>query len=333
MKAAVLTKINAPLEIKDIALPTFARFGHVKVEILCTGICGAQLQEINGQKGDPKHLPHLLGHEGCGIVCEVGHSVRTVKEGDKVVLHWRKGTGIEALPATYDQGQIKGGPITTFSKFAVVSENRITKIPDDVPDNLGALFGCALSTALATIENVAKVRFGERVLVVGCGGVGLSMILAAKLAHANPVVGYDIVNKASRVQALGGEFIGPADHVSKDLEFDAIINTIGHSFGTDWLAPSGRYIFVGQPLATETMSLRNIFKGEGQQVIATQGGNFNPTLDIPRYVNLWRSGALGNYKYLISHKLCLEHINEGLDIMRAGNAARVMLYPSWTPSN
>jgi S-(hydroxymethyl)glutathione dehydrogenase/alcohol dehydrogenase len=328
MKAAVLTKINAPLEIQNVVTNALD-FGQVFVKILCTGICGAQLQEINGQKGNPAHLPHLLGHEGCGEVMGMGPGVRSVKEGDKVVLHWRKSNGIDAKPATYSHHctKINAGPVTTFSEYAVVSENRVTPIPRDVPDDLAALFGCALSTALATVENVAKVRFGERVLVVGCGGVGLAMILAAKLAHAHPVIGYDISKKGNLVRALGGEFIQPADHHERDLAFDVIINTIGRSAGTDWLAPSGRYIFIGQPRPEEMISIRHLFDGEGQTIQATQGGGFNPTLDIPRYVKLWRSGALSNYRNLISHAIKLDEINFWIQQMREGKTARVMIYP------
>ncbi len=326
MKAAVLTKINAPLEIKDVELPFSLGYGQVCVKVLCTGICGAQLQEIDGLKGDPKHLPHLLGHEGCGIVAGVEPSVRLVKPGDKVVMHWRKGAGCEAKPAVYSHGAFKSGPIATFAKLAVVSENRVTAIPKDVPNDLGALLGCALSTALATIENV--VRFGERVLVIGCGGVGLATILAAKLAHANPIIGYDISkHKEGLVHALGGCFIQPRDHQERDLAFDVIINTIGHSVGTEWLAPSGRYIFIGQPKPEEMISIRHLFDGEGQTIQATQGGGFNPTKDIPRYVNLWRSGALDNYTKLISHVFELDAINNGIQLMRDGKTARVMIEP------
>lgn len=326
MKAAVLTKINEPLVLEELQRPYNLSYGQVLVEVLCTGICGAQLQEIDGRKGDPKHLPHLLGHEGCGMVRDAGPGVRIVSPGDKVVLHWRKGTGIDADPASYEQGTIKSGPITTFSKWAVISENRLTKIPSDMPDELGALFGCALSTALAVVENVAKIRFGEKILIVGCGGVGLSLMLAAKLAHAYPIYGIDInyEHKRKWITDLGGIILSAADATTK---FDVIIDTVGDAQWFSSLGPSGRYILVGQPRNKLTIDERFWFTGEGQTLTATQGGNFNPTLDIPRYVNLWRSGALANYKSLISHQLCLDHINEGIALMREGKAARVMIFP------
>ena len=95
MKAAILEQINAPLTIREVQ-PTPLKVGQVYVKVLTSGLCGAQLHEIRGHKGNAKFLPHLMGHEGCGIVKEVGPGVTTVEEGDKVVMHWRPGSGIES---------------------------------------------------------------------------------------------------------------------------------------------------------------------------------------------------------------------------------------------
>src|SRR3989344_1211684 len=95
MRAAILEKISAPLVIGDVEL-TDLLFGQVLVKVLVSGICGAQLQEIAGNKGNAKFVPHLLGHEGAGIVEKIGVGVTRVKPGDKVVMHWRKGDGIES---------------------------------------------------------------------------------------------------------------------------------------------------------------------------------------------------------------------------------------------
>ena len=95
MKAAILEQINTPLTIREVQ-PTPLKVGQVYVKVLTSGLCGAQLHEIRGHKGNAKFLPHLMGHEGCGIVKEVGPGVTTVQEGDKVVMHWRPGSGIES---------------------------------------------------------------------------------------------------------------------------------------------------------------------------------------------------------------------------------------------
>jgi S-(hydroxymethyl)glutathione dehydrogenase/alcohol dehydrogenase len=101
MKAAILTALNAPLVIAEIALPETLAVGQVLVKVHFSGICGSQIGEIDGAKGEDKFLPHLLGHEASGTVLAIGLGVRHVKPGDKVVMHWRKGLGIEAAPPAY----------------------------------------------------------------------------------------------------------------------------------------------------------------------------------------------------------------------------------------
>jgi threonine dehydrogenase-like Zn-dependent dehydrogenase len=122
VKAAVLEKINAPLTVADVELGELS-LGQVLVRILVSGICGAQLQEIAGNKNNAKFVPHLLGHEGCGIVEDVGAGVTKVKKGDKVVMHWRKGDGIEAdFPTYVFKGKtMRSGKVTTFSEYSIVS--------------------------------------------------------------------------------------------------------------------------------------------------------------------------------------------------------------------
>ena len=150
MKAAVLEEINAPLTIADVELGSLS-FGQVLVKILVSGICGSQIQEIAGNKGNAKYVPHMLGHEGCGIVQEVGVGVTKVKPGDKVVLHWRKGDGIESDFPTYQfKGKtMRSGKVTTFSEYSIVSENRMTPVPADTPNDFCAMLGCGFSTALS----------------------------------------------------------------------------------------------------------------------------------------------------------------------------------------
>lgn len=336
MRAAILKQINTPLEVVDTEIPVICE-GQVLVRISCAGICGAQLQEIAGEKGDPKHLPHLLGHEGCGVVEQVGHGVRNVAVGNKVVIHWRKGDGMEATPPVY-QAEIRGavmpqtiksGPVTCFSEFAIVSENRVTKIPDEVPDELAALFGCCLSTALATIENEANLKLGERILIIGCGGLGLALILAAKLRHPGYIAAVDVHqfkrDLALQIGADSFDLVTP-DYLAED--FDVIIDTTGTAPCVEFLAPSGRYILVGQPKKNGCAAMHPTacwFEGDGKTIKATQGGGFQPARDIPRYVNLWRSGALWNYEKLITHRVTIHQINQGLDFVREGKAGRVMI--------
>ena len=182
--AAILVELEKPLVLEEVEIPKLT-FGQVLVKVLCSGICGSQLGEIEGVKGDDKYLPHLLGHEGHGEVLECGKGVRSVKPGDKVVLHWRKGIGIDSETPKYlskNLGLINAGWVTTFNEYAVISENRLTVIPSHVKPDHAALMGCAVTTALGTLTNDGKSKIGESIAIFGCGGVGLSLIQFAKIS-------------------------------------------------------------------------------------------------------------------------------------------------------
>ena len=166
-KAAVLCELKKPLEILEIEPLKPLQPGQVLVKIFYSGICGSQLGEIDGKKGHDKYLPHLLGHEGSGEVVEIGPGVRFVRPGDRVVLHWKKGSGIEAETAKFACGEkiINSGWVTTFSEYTVVSENRVTPIPADFDLRLAPLFGCAVTTGFGAVVNDAKLKIGESAVV------------------------------------------------------------------------------------------------------------------------------------------------------------------------
>jgi S-(hydroxymethyl)glutathione dehydrogenase/alcohol dehydrogenase len=341
MKAAILTAHNAPLELQEIQWESLC-YGQVLVKILSTGICGAQLSEIRGDKNPEAPLPRLLGHEAAVKVIECGPGVKTVKAGDKCVAHWRKGNGIEsehprvngkcvspASTAFFTYGTT--GLITTFATHSVISENRLTAVPSDTPDELCALLGCGLSTALGVMENEANLRIGESVLIIGCGGLGLNLILAAKIRGAGQIIVCDInKSKMSIAHSFGASF-SCSETPIYGCRFDVIIDTSGNpsaiSHGLSILAPSGRFIMVGQPKFGESISIpsaRNMFNGIGKTIMATQGGRFSPSQDIPRYISAVRAGRL-NLDGLVTHRLPLEKINDGLDLVRQGHAGRVMI--------
>lgn len=333
MKAVILKEVNKPVVVEEVEL-TPLQYGQVLVKNLVSGLCGAQLQEIAGLKGNANFLPHLLGHEGCGIVQEVGAGVATVKVGDKVVMHWRKGEGIEApFPSyQYDNKTISSGKVTTLSEYSIVSENRLTTVPQDTPEELCALLGCGLTTALGTITNEAEIKLGESVLVIGAGGVGLNLIQGAKLVSAHPIVAMDVVEEKREI-CLG---VGATHFINSTTEetnqkFDVIIDTTGIpeviAKATTYLSGTGRLILVGQPKPGQDITIPNggkMFDGIGKTIKATQGGKTNPTEDIPRYVKLHQAGLL-DIKKIITHRFELEDINQALDLLRSGKAGRIMI--------
>lgn len=332
MKAALLTAVNQPLLLTGIARKRLQP-GQVFVRVLVSGICGAQLQEIRGEKGT--HFPRLMGHEGCGIVDEVGPGVTKLKEGQKVIMHWRKGSGAECAPPAYTCSGVDftGGQVTTFSEGSVCSENRLTAVPHETPNELCALLGCGLSTALGVMENEAKLKMGESVLIVGCGGVGLNLIRVAKMLGASRVVGRDtgeFQEKFTAAKNCGAHDLECIHGGAVTEQFDVVVDTTGNCTaiqqGFDRLLPSGRMILVGQPPIGASIHLagRPFFDGEGKRIIATQGGGFMPDRDIPRYIKMWKSGHL-KIDGIVTNRYPFERINEAIEHVKSGNAGRVML--------
>ena len=340
MQAALLTAHNAPLVLADIAPAGPLEFGQVLVRVLVSGLCGAQLQEIRGEKGGP--LPHLMGHEGCGIVEEVGPAVTRVKPGDKVVMHWRKAAGLESpipryrlsdsstsnfpLPLAPDRS-FTSGRVTTLATHSICSENRLTPVPADTDPALCALLGCSLSTALATVES--EVRWGQSVLVLGVGGLGLALLAALHLAVPTRLCACDTnERKRSPARCAGADFVNLTDEALTG-DFDLILDTTGAPAAMEnalaHLAPSGRYVMIGQPAPTKPVCIsnaRHLFDGEGKTIKATQGGGFRPDLDLPRYLTAVESLYL---ERLVTHRLPLAKINTALDLVRQGEAGRILI--------
>ena len=195
MKTAAASRVEQrqPLLMDEVELPALG-YGQVLVQVKVSRICGSQLGEIEGVKGPDKHLPHLLGHEGGGIVVETGPEVSHVKSGDRVVLHWRPGAGIQAAPTKYRLGtqSIHAGSITTFQPLTVVSENRLTVIPAEVDFEIAALLADTITTGFGAVTRNARVEIGESVVVIGVGGIGLGTVLGAHLAGAHPLIAVDV---------------------------------------------------------------------------------------------------------------------------------------------
>src|SRR3990167_7534111 len=342
--AAALEEQQRPLVLRQLEIPEYLSVGQVLVLVMSSGICGAQLNEIAGTKGPDKYLPHTLGHEGHGIVVATGPGVKHVKPRDSVVIHWRKGVGIESEPPKYWCPELReyigGGWNTTFQEYSVVSENRLTKIPDDVPSEIAALFGCAVTTGLGIVANEAQVKMGQSVVVFGCGGVGLSVLQGCLLASAYPVIGVDISEtKLKQALVMGATHVilnDTPDGFNKIRHIlpegaDFVIDRTGSprvmEAAFDIAARDGKVIFVAQLHHQCRVSLQTLPMQMGRTVLGSDGGGTCPSTDIPRYVRLLKAGRL-NLQQLITHRYPLCHINKALDIVRTGACNRCIIYAS-----
>lgn len=343
MRAAVLTELRAPLQVVELTLPETLAVGQVLVKVHFSGVCGSQLGEIDGAKGEDKYLPHLLGHEASGTVLAVGAGVRQVKVGDKVVMHWRKGAGIEAETPlfTWDGRKVNAGWITTFNEYAIVSENRVTTIPPDSDLEVAALFGCAVTTGFGIVENNAKLRIGESIVVFGAGGIGLNIIQAAAMVSAYPIVAVDLHDaKLALAKRLGATHVFNSTGADADANHtalsqllagencaagvDVFIDNTGQpaiiEMGYRMTKPQGRVILVGVPRKGQDVTLHSLPLHFGKVLTGSHGGEAIPHVDIPRYQNMSRAGRL-MLRPLITDFFPLEEINMAIAAMRSGKVS------------
>ena len=331
MKAVILTSINSPLEVREITFGEL-KIGQVLIRNLTSGLCGAQLQEISGNKGNAGLVPHLLGHEGCGVVEAIGEGVTKVQPGDKVILHWRKGSGLESDFPSYTQQEqkISGGKVTTLSEFSIVSENRITKIPSNTDPEIAAMLGCSLSTALGVVENEIDFKLGQSVLVVGMGGVGQNLVVALRFIGCHSPHVFD----KSDGKELHASKLGASRFTSNmkklDAQYDLILDTTGNAEIFDWatlkLSSSGKLVLIGQPDPSLPLTIKSpysLFSGEGKTIKTTQGGQFNPDSDIPRYIKFLEEVGF-NASQVVTNRYRLEDINEAVGALRTGLTGKII---------
>lgn len=341
IKAAVLVANHAPLELAELDLPAELSFGQVLVKIHYSGICGAQINEIDGAKGPDKFLPHLLGHEGSGTVVAVGRGVTRVKPDDRVVLHWRQAAGVQSETPSYSWNgrKVNAGWVTTFNNYAVVSENRVTPVSANLDLRIAPLFGCAVTTAMGVVNNDAQVKIGQSVVVFGVGGVGLNIAQAAALVSAWPIVAIDLVpgklEMAKRFGAThcihavpGTDMAAEVRKIVGNAGADVVIDTTGSARvieqAYDLTHADGKTILVGVPKKGDNISIYSLPLHFEKILKGSHGGDAEPHKDIPRYVRLLGSGKL-TLDGLVTHEFPLQRINEAIQLVRSGEAGRVIV--------
>lgn len=340
MKAAVLVAPGDPLWVTGgIEVPPPGR-GQVLVRIAYTGLCHSQLMEASGLRGPDPWLPHLLGHEATGRVEATGAGVTKMKPGDAVILSWIRGLGLEAAGARYRRGDliINSGAVTTFSEYAVVSENRCTPLPHKLPMSIGSLLGCAVMTGAGAVLNVMRPAAGSTIAVFGLGGIGMSALMAAAYCQPAVLVAVDVVGaKLSQAGKLGATHTVNAvseDPVaairkicggSADFALDASgkTNVIEQAFAS--VRPHGGLcVFASHPAAGEVIKLDPFDLICGRQIRGTWGGDCKPDRDIPLLADLYMKKELP-LDELISVEYPLDEINCAMEDLRSGRVTRALI--------
>ncbi len=365
-RAAVAFEAKKPLEIVELDLEG-PRAGEVLVEIMATGICHTDAYTLDGFDSEGL-FPSILGHEGCGIVREVGPGVTSVAPDDHVIPLYtpecrqcksclsQKTNLCTAIRATQGKGLMPDGTsrfsykgqtiyhymgCSTFSNFTVLPEIAVAKIRPDAPFDTSCYVGCGVTTGVGAVVNTAKVEPGATVIVFGLGGIGLNVIQGAKFAGAARIIGVDI--NPDR-EAWGRQF-GMTDFVNPknvgdivqhliamtdgggDYTFDCTGNTVVMRQALEaahrgW----GESIVIGVAESGKEIATRPFQLVTGRVWKGTAFGGARGRTDVPKIVD-WYMNGLIQIDPMITHRLSLEEINKGFDLMHAGESIRsVVVY-------
>ena len=361
-KAAVAWKAGAPLTIEEVDLAG-PRDGEVLVEIKATGICHTDYYTLSG--ADPEGLfPAILGHEGAGIVVDVGPGVTTLKKGDHVIPLYTpecrqceyclsgKTNLCQAIRTTQGQGVMPDGSsrfsvggkkvfhymgTSTFANYTVVPEIALAKIREDAPFDKVCYIGCGVTTGIGAVINTAKVEPGANVVVFGLGGIGLNVIQGARLAGANMIVGVDLNPSRKPLAEKFGmtHFVNPKEvegdlvpylvNLTKggaDSSFECIGNVDVMRQALECCHKGwGVSVIIGVAGAGQEIKTRPFQLVTGRVWKGTAFGGAKGRRDVPKIVDWYMDGKI-NIDDLITHKLKLEDINQGFELMHAGKSIR-----------
>jgi S-(hydroxymethyl)glutathione dehydrogenase/alcohol dehydrogenase len=363
VRAAVLRQAGAPLEVEEIELEAPGP-RDVRVRIAASGVCHSDLSVQNGSI--PFMFPTVLGHEGAGVVEEVGAAVTRVAPGDHVVLTWmppcracfwclagqpmlcERGLA-ESLGGAY--GTVGGVPLVrglgtaTFAEQTLVPEGEVIPIDPAVPLDLAALVGCALSTGVGAVWRTARVAPGSTVAVVGCGGVGLSVIQGARLAGASAIVAVDTVaSKLKTAEAMGATAVVDASAGDPVAAVRDLTNGRGADYGFEVVGRAGTIrdtfamtrrggttvlVGAGSPAEQVSFNAMELFV-DAKALIGCVYGSTDPDRDFPALVDLVRTGAI-DAAGMVTRRIGLDEVNDAFRAMEAGEVARsVIVFPPST---
>ncbi|WP_372674464.1 S-(hydroxymethyl)glutathione dehydrogenase/class III alcohol dehydrogenase [Aquicoccus sp.] len=370
-RAAVALEAGKPLEIMEVNLEG-PKAGEVLVEIKATGIC--HTDEFTRSGADPEGLfPSILGHEGAGVVMEVGEGVTTLKPGDHVIPLYTpecrecyscrsgKTNLCTAIRGTQGQGlmpdgttrfsMLDGTPIyhymgcSTFSNHTVLPEIALAKVREDAPFDTICYIGCGVTTGIGAVINTAEVEIGSTAAVFGLGGIGLNVIQGLRMAGADMIIGVDLNDAKEEMARKFGmtHFINPdkVDNTVQEIvkltqRGDDAIGGVDYSFDAtgnvqvmrDALECSHRgwgvSVIIGVAPAGAEISTRPFQLVTGRVWKGTAFGGAKGRSDVPRFVDWYMNGKI-EIDPMITHKLTLDQINKGFDLMHEGKSIRAVV--------
>jgi S-(hydroxymethyl)glutathione dehydrogenase/alcohol dehydrogenase len=358
-RAAVHRAGRRDLELTSVEVADPAP-GTVLVRMGASGVCGSDRHVLDGDWTLPS--PTVMGHEGAGTVEAVGEGVTDVTVGDSVILSWfypcRRCTACVSgrsyvctgsrseeclLPDGSTPLSLDGErafpylSVGSMSEYAVVPEAGAIRIPREVPFDVASLIGCSVATGFGAVVNDAGVEAGTSAVVVGTGGVGLSIIMALQLVGANPIIAVDLSGeKLVTAKAFGATHtLTPSDGLAEEIRrltgggaayaFEAIGRVPTIESLPSLIAAGGKAVIVGLPPEDSPVSIDALALAEGgKSLIGSNYGSTVPGRDFPRLAQLYLAGRLPVDR-LISHRITLDEVNEAFEAMRRGERARSVI--------
>lgn len=363
-RAAVLHQSGTPLTVECVSAPAPSP-GDVVVRIRAASLCHTDLEVIDGSLRYP--LPMILGHEASGVVEEIGSAVGNVRVGDHVVLSWNPHCGHcfhcdrdqpilcetylgEGPKGVHFDGQSKatmmpsGQPLAhlmflgAFAEYCVLPARQAIVVPKDIPFDRSCLIGCGVMTGVGAALNVADIRHGDTVLVIGCGAVGLAAIQGAAMAGAGHIIAVDLNDDklalAARLGATQAVNAGTQDpveiakSVTQGRGADVVLESAGHPIAfrqtTEAVRPGGQVIWLGKIDVSKDVSFRwGSLMGEKRLRRSSYGGA-RPRRDFPMLAQAYLDGRL-KLDELITRRITLDDINDAFDQLRAGKTIRTVI--------
>jgi S-(hydroxymethyl)glutathione dehydrogenase/alcohol dehydrogenase len=332
-KAAVLRQSKHPLSIEYVEFRDKLSAGQVLVRIQRTAICGSQIGEIDAVKGPDKYLPHLLGHEAIAQVVDSGDSNKCT-DGDQVILHWIKCEGIDAPPPRYfsNSERVNAGQITTFSEYAVVSENRLTVIDNCKSESLNSysIIGCSLLTTYGTLTHVVGSKRLGKALVLGGGGIGQATIFLLKHFYESDITLVEPnITKSRYCHEIGASTsLTDISQIDQETLFDSAIETTGvpevieRSY--EVLNRTGILALVGVTEVGLKVTIDPTPLHYGKEIVGIYGGNAKPKKEIHLLTKALSSSELT--KKLQFKEFSLDQADAAIQELRSGSfAGRVIL--------
>ncbi|WP_432519003.1 zinc-binding dehydrogenase [Kineococcus sp. SYSU DK006] len=362
MTAALLEPGSNSIALREVSTSAALAPTHVRVAVKASGVCHSDLHVVDGDW--PTEEPLILGHEGAGVVTEVGADVSDVRVGDHVVLSWfapcrrcsdclqgrawtcartrsldnRLPDGSSPLSGADGQVIAPFLGVGAFAPEVVVGESAVVAIPEQVPHEVAALIGCSVATGVGSVTNTAGVRPGQSAVVVGCGGVGLAAIMGLRLVGAGPIIAVDLSQeRLDTAQRFGATHLVRGDVEDlparvreitgrgADYAFEAIGRAATIEALPDLVAPGGAAVLVGMTAYDTTVRIRPFdLADSAKRILGCNYGSSIAQVDFPRLARAYLAGTLP-LDQLIGRRACLEEIDCALEDLRAARGLRTVI--------